>query len=89
MEWNGRNLECCNKRPTITVHSGHQRNLQNSSFIARVMHDFQEQYTVSCDGVSVAIFLYNKTIILDLAFVVSAKINKVLVSVISLDLRFG
>ena len=45
--------------------------------------------TVSCDGVSVAIFLYNKTIILDLAFLVSAKINKVLVSVISLDLRFG
>ena len=45
--------------------------------------------TVSCDGVSVAIFLYNKTIILDLTFLVSAKINKVLVSVISLDLRFG
>ena len=34
--------------------------------------------SVPCDGVSVAIFLYNKTIILDLAFLIFAKINKVL-----------
>ena len=37
------NLECCNKRPTIAVNSGHERNLQISSFIARATHDFQEQ----------------------------------------------
>jgi len=41
MEWN---LECCNKRPTIAVNSGHRRNLQISSFIARAMHGFQEQF---------------------------------------------
>ena len=41
MEWN---LECFSKRPTIAVNSGHQRNLQISSFIARAMHDFQEQF---------------------------------------------
>ena len=28
MEWN---LECCNKRPTIAVNSGHQRNLATES----------------------------------------------------------